>query len=148
MMLPSRKLAVMFVCVFLLGGVAGALAYINFADFRFYDFLSRTNDPGKLARRIDGKLLAQYKLTADEQARISPLTKKMALKLYTIRHQFAVDVLSTIDASHAEIAAQMDPGHREAYIKDNLDRHQRAASMLMPVSKAASGTTGADGSHP
>jgi hypothetical protein len=145
MMLLSRKLAVMFVCVFLLGAVAGALACMNFADFRFYDFLNRTNDPAKLARRIDSKLLAQYKLTADEQARISPLTKDMAQKLYLLRHQFAADVLTTIDASHDKISAQMDPAHSATYVKDNLDRRKRAASMLLP---AATGTTGADASHP
>ena len=146
MMFPSRKLAAMFVCVFVLGAVAGGLVSMNFADLRFYNFLNRTNDPGSLAQRVEAKLTAQYQLDADEQARIAPLTKDMARHLYVLRHQFATDVLDTIDASHAKIAAQMNPAHREAYAKDNLDRRKRAATMLMPASTAA--TTGAGGSNP
>ena len=148
MTLSSRKLAAMFACVFVLGAVAGALIAMNFVDRRFNNFLNRTNDPADLALRIDSKLTAQYHLDPDEQARIAPLTKEMAQNLYVLRHRFGADVLATIDASHAKIAAQMSPDHRAAYEKDNLDRHQRAASMLMPASAAASGTPGADGSHP
>jgi hypothetical protein len=149
MMLPSRKLAAMFGCVFVLGAVAGALVSMNFSDLRFYNFLNRTNDPASLAQRINSKLTAQYSLDADEQARIAPYTKEMAQNLYVLRHQFSTDVLDTIDASHVKIAAQMSPAHREAYEKDNLDRRKRAASMLMPVTATLpGGTAGADGSHP
>jgi hypothetical protein len=144
MMLPTRKLAAMFVCVFILGAAAGALLSMNFGTMRFSDFLNRTNNPAALAHRIDTKLTAQYQLDADEQARIDPVAREMARNLYVLRHQFATDVLATIDASHEKIGAQMNPAHREAYEKDNLDRHKRAASILMPP---AAGTTGADGSH-
>jgi hypothetical protein len=148
-MLPSRKLAVMFVCVFALGAVAGALISMNLVDVRFYNFLNRTNDPASLALRVDTKLATQYQLDADEQARIAPLTREMAQNLYVLRRQFADDVLATTDAAHAKIAAQMSPAHREAYEKDILDRRKRAASMLMPTSAAApGGPAGADGSHP
>ncbi len=149
MILPSRKLAAMFACVFVLGAVAGALVSMNFYDLRFYNFLNRTNDPASLAQRIDTKLTAQYNLSAEEQARIAPQAKEMAQNLYLLRQQFASDVLHSIDASHVKIAAQMDPAHREAYLKDNLDRRKRAASMLMPTNAAPpAGTAGADGSHP
>jgi hypothetical protein len=147
MMLSTRKLAAMFVCVFVLGGAAGALLTMNFGTVRFSDFLNRTNDPAALAQRIDTKLTAQYQLDTDEQARIAPPAKEMARNLYVLRHQFATDVLATIDASHQKIGAQMSPAHREAYEKDNLDRHKRAARMLMPTSTTAAGTTGAEGSH-
>ena len=147
-MLPSRKLAAMFACVFVLGAVAGVLVSMNFYDFRFYNFLNRTNDPASLAQRINAKLTAQYKLDADEQARIAPITKEMAQNLYVLRQQFATDVLRSIDAAHAKIAAQLSPAHRTAYEKDNLDRRKRAASMLMPpVTALPGGTAGADGSH-
>jgi hypothetical protein len=147
MMLTTRKLAAMFVCVFVLGAAAGALLSMNFSTMRFADFLNRTNDPAALAQRIDTKLTAQYHLDSDEQARIAPQTKEMAENLYVLRHQFALDVLDSIDASHVKIGAQMSPEHRTAYEKDNLARHQRAASMLMPASNPAAGTTGANGSH-
>ena len=72
-------------------------------------------------------------------SRIAPLAREMARNLYTLRQKFADDVLASIDASHEKIAAQMSPAHRAAYQKDNLDRHQRAASMLMPASSPANG---------
>lgn len=147
MMPLSRKLAAMFACVFVLGGISGALISMNYGTLRFADFLNRTGDPASLAQRINTKLVSQYRLGADEQARIAPLSREMAQNLYALRQKFGVDVLASIDASHEKIAAQMSPAHRAAYQKDNLDRHQRAASMLMPTSTPATGTIGADGSH-
>jgi hypothetical protein len=122
----------MFLCVFLLGAAAGALLAINFADPRFATFLNKTSDPAALAQRVDKKLASQYKLDADEQARIAPLTEKMAQTLFQLRKQFAVQALATLDASHAEIAAQMTPEQSAAYVKDNIARRDRAVAMLMP----------------
>ena len=116
-----------------MGGLfAGALLYMNFADFRFYNFLNRTNDPASLAIRLDKKLLDDYRLTPDEQQRISPLTREMAQNLYQLRRKFADDVLATLDDSHQKIAQQMTPTQREAYQKANDERRKRALSMLMP----------------
>lgn len=53
MMLPSRRVAATFLCVFILGAVAGGMISLNLADQRFYNFLNRTNDPASLADRID-----------------------------------------------------------------------------------------------
>lgn len=136
-MIPSRKFAAMFLCVFVLGAVAGAILAMNFADPRFATFLNRTSDPTALAERLDKKLASQYQLDADEQARIAPLTQKMAQNLYQLRRQFAAEVLATLDASHEEIGAQMNPTQRAAYAKDNVGRHQRAVAMLMPPAPAA-----------
>ena len=122
----------MFLCVFLLGAAAGALLAINFADPRFSTFLNKTSDPNALAQRVDKKLTSQYKLDADEQARIAPLTQKMAQNLFQLRKQFATQVLATLDASHAEIAAQLTPEQRDAYVKDNVGRRDRAVAVLMP----------------
>jgi hypothetical protein len=132
MMLPSRKLAATFFCVFLLGALTGGLLFWSLADLRFNDFLNRTSDPKKLADRLDQKLTAQYHLDADEQKRIAPLTQEMAQNLYALRHQFATDVLDSIDKSHEKIAGKMNPDHSAAYQKDNDDRHKRAAAVLMP----------------
>lgn len=131
-MVPSRKLAVMFFCVFTLGGVAGALLAMNLGSMRFSAFLNRTGDPASLALRLDKKLAAQYHLDPAEQAKIAPVTKEMARNLYQIRRTFADNVLAALDDAHAKIGAQMTPEHRAAYQKDNVARHQLAAAMLLP----------------
>jgi hypothetical protein len=136
-MIPSRKLAAMFLCVFILGAAAGALLAINFADPRFSTFLNKTNDPTALAQRVDKRLASQFNLDPDEQARITPLTKDMAQNLYQLRVKFATDVLATIDSAHEKIAAQMTPDQRAAYIKDNEGRRQRALAVLMPSAPSA-----------
>jgi hypothetical protein len=132
-MVPSRKLAAMFFCVFALGGVAGALLAMNLGSMRFSAFLDRTGDPTSLARRLDKKLAYQYHLDPSEQAKIAPIAQEMAQNLYQIRRTFADNVLATLDDAHAKIGAQMTPEHRAAYQKDNVERHQRAAAMLLPV---------------
>ena len=136
-MIFSRKLATMFLCVFLLGAAGGALVAINFADPHFSTFLNKTSDPAALAQRIDKRLTSQFQLDADEQARISPITKEMAQNLYQLRIKFATDVLATIDTAHEKIAAQMTPAQRAAYIKDNDGRRQRAVAVLMPSAPPA-----------
>jgi hypothetical protein len=132
-MIPSRKLAAMFLCVFVLGAAAGALLEMNFADPRFSTFLNKTSDPAALAQRVDKRLTSQFNLDADEQSRIAPITKEMAQNLYELRRKFATDVLATIDAEHAKIAAQMTPAQRDAYLKDNVARRARAVAVLMPT---------------
>jgi len=133
-MIPSRKLAAMFLCVFILGAAAGALLEINFGDPHFTTFLNKTNDPTALAQRVDKRLASQFNLDADEQARIAPLTKEMAQNLFELRRKFATDVLATIDAEHGKIAAQMTPDQRDAYLKDNVVRREHAVAVLMPSS--------------
>jgi hypothetical protein len=135
-MILSRKLAAMFFCVFVLGAVAGALIVYNMGGMRFSDFLNRTSDPAGFAQRLDHKLAEQYHLDDDEQKKIAPFTREMAQKLFQDRREFATRVLATLDASHADIAARMSPDHRDAYIKDNLGRRQRAESMLMATTNA------------
>jgi len=135
-MIPSRKLAAMFFCVFVLGAAAGALLAINLSDMRFSKFLTRTADPVSLAQRLDKKLAAQYQLDSTEQAQIAPITQQMAQNLYQIRRKFAVDIMTTLDDAHAKIGAQMTPAHRAAYAKDNEARRQRIQAMLMPATPA------------
>jgi hypothetical protein len=137
-MIPSRKLAAMFFCVFALGAVAGALLALNFGDMRFSTFLNRTGDPSSFAERLDKKLATQYQLDSSEQARIAPLTQEMAKNLYQLRRKFADDVLATLDDSHAKIGDQMTPEHRAAYARDILVKRQRAAAMLLPPAPAGS----------
>jgi hypothetical protein len=131
-MIPSRKLAAMFLCVFGLGAVAGALLEINFGDPQFSTFLNKTSDPAALAQRVDKRLASQFHLDADEQTRIAPITKEMAQNLFDLRHKFALDVLATIDTEHGKIAAQMTPAQRDAYLKDIATRRARAVAVLMP----------------
>jgi hypothetical protein len=131
-MMPSRKLAAMFFCVFLLGGVAGGLIVYGTNPMRFSDFLNRTSDPDDFSQRLDKKLAAHYQLDADEQARIAPATRELGQNLFHIRQKFALDVLATIDAAHAKIAAQMTADQRDAYLKDMAVKRQQHVAVLLP----------------
>jgi hypothetical protein len=136
-MIPSRKLAATFFCVFLLGAVTGGLVVYDMNSMSFSKFLDRTNDPDSLAQRIDKKLADKYQLDAGEQARIAPVTRDLAQNLFQIRQKFGTDVLATLDAAHAKIAAQMTPAQREAYLKDVPAKRQQHAALLLPASTAA-----------
>jgi len=136
-MIPSRKLAATFFCVFLLGAVAGGLAVYVTSSMSFSKFLDRTNDPDNLAQRIDQKLAAKYQLDSDEQARIAPITRDLAQNLFQIRQKFGTDVLATLDDAHAKIAAQMTPAQRDAYLKDVQSKRPQHVAMLLPASAPA-----------
>jgi hypothetical protein len=136
-LIPSRRLAATFFCVFLLGAVAGGLVVYDVNSTRLSQFFNRTSDPDSLTARLDKKLAAQYHLDSDEQARIAPLTRELAQNLFQVRQKFAGDVLATIDASHAKIAAQMTPDQRAAYLKDIEVKRQYTAAMLTPTATPA-----------
>jgi len=127
----SLKVALAFLAVFLIGGVAGGLVAINFSDLRFSKFLHRANDPAAMTARISQKLAEEYHLDQDQQARIAPLTREMAERLHSLRQQFGNDVLDTLDAYHRKVADQMTPQQREAYATINEERRRRAAAMLL-----------------
>ncbi len=132
MIMSSRKLAASFFCVFLLGVVSGGLIIYDLLPSRFADFLNRTNDPDYIAQRVSTRLTAQYHLDADEQARIAPATRELGQNLYRIRQTFSHDVLAALDTSHAEIAAQLRPDQRAAYLKDMAGKRRQHVAMLMP----------------
>jgi len=137
-MIPSRKLAAMFACVFVLGGMVGALLEWNLVDNKLSQFLSHTGDPASFAQRLDKKLATQYQLDADEQARIAPLTQEMAQKLYQLRRKFASDVLATLDEEHTRIAAQMTETQRAAYERDIAERRKRLEAVITPAASPGS----------
>ena len=136
-MIPSRKLAASFFCVFVLGAVTGGLVVYDMTSMSFSKFLDRTNDPDSLAQRIDKKLAAKYQLDGDEQARIAPITRDLAQNLFQIRQKFGTDVMATLDAAHAKIAAQMTPAQRDAYLKDVQAKRLQHAAMLLPATAPA-----------
>ena len=129
--LPSRKIALVFVAVFIIGAVVGALLCLAFQDMTVPRLLTRTADPVSNAARINDKYVREYHLTADEQARIAPLTRKMAQSLYLTRRQFGVDIIGTLDDYHRQIGAQMRPDHRAAFEKANEERRKRLSSVLL-----------------
>jgi hypothetical protein len=130
-MLPSRKVGVAFVGVFLVGAVVGGLIDSTFHDMRFSQFMSRTGDPKSMAAHINQKYVDEYHLSADEQARIAPLTQAMSQRLYVVRRQFGVDIMAAIDEYHGKIAEQMTPEHRAAYQAASVDRRKRMSAMLL-----------------
>ncbi len=131
-MRPSRKIIVEFIGVFVLGAVAGGLLSYTFTDTQLSNFMSRTTNPDQMVTRINKKYADTYHLTPDELQRIQPLVKDMAMHVSQIRHQFGVDVLSTLDDYHQQIAAQLTAEHRDAYLKAMDERKKVMTSLLLP----------------
>lgn len=130
-LLPSRKVAGAFLGVFLIGAIVGGLLVTTFQDLRLSHFLVSTSDPKSMAAHINQKYVREYNLTADEQARIAPLTQEMTQRLYLTRRQFGVDIIATLDDYHRQIGDRMLPEHREAFQKANEDRRKRMGGMLL-----------------
>jgi hypothetical protein len=130
-MRPTRKIIAEFIGVFLIGALAGGLLAWSFSDTQLTSFMSRTNDPNVLMARINKKYADQYHLTPEEMNRIQPLTKEMAQSIYKVRHQFGVDILSTLDTYHQQIAAQLTPEHRDAYLKATKERTKNLTALLL-----------------
>jgi uncharacterized membrane protein len=128
---PSRKVTAVFVAVFLIGALVGGLFITTFRDMTLPRFLTSTGDPKSMAARINQKYIREYQLTADEQARIAPLTQEMTQRLYVIRRQFGVDIMATLDDYHQRIGAQMNPDHRDAFQKANEERRKRMSTILL-----------------
>jgi hypothetical protein len=130
-MFLSRKIALAFLAIFFVGVLVGGLIVWDVTDTKLSMFMKKTNDPDSMAHRITEKDARDYQLTADEQARIEPLTKDMAQHLYRIRSQFAIDIISSLDEYHRKVAEQMTPSQRAAYEKANAERKIRMSSMLL-----------------
>jgi uncharacterized membrane protein len=131
-MRPTRKIIADFIGVFLIGALAGGLLTWSYTDTRLSTFMSRTNDPDSMAARINKKYTDEYHLTPDELNRIQPQIKEMARRIYQVRHQFGLDIMTTLDQYHQQIAAQLTPEHRAAYEKAVAERKTTLGSLLLP----------------
>jgi hypothetical protein len=129
-MMPSRKLAWVFVGIFLIGALVGGLVVWDFSDNQLPTFLKRTSDPASMAVRINQKYITDYQITPDQQSKIEPLTKDMTQHLFQLRNQFAADVISTMDDYHAKVSLVLTPDQQAAYAKANSARKQRMSAML------------------
>jgi len=129
----TRKIISEFVGVFLIGALAGGLLTYCYTDRQLSSFMTRMSEPEtQIAARISKKYVDQYHLTPEEQKRIEPLIDEMAQSLYKVRHQFGVDILSTLDNYHEEIATQLNPDHRDAYVKAMEERKKTLRALLLP----------------
>ncbi|MEJ0000004.1 MAG: hypothetical protein WDO13_13015 [Verrucomicrobiota bacterium] len=54
----------------------------------------------------------------------------MAQRIYQVRHQFGVDVISTLDTYHTQIADQLTPEHKAAYLAATAERHRQLSLLL------------------
>ena len=132
-MRTTRKIAAEFAGVFLMGALAGGfVTWKSYTETQLSMFMSRTNNPDSLAARIEKKYVDEYHLTPDEVKRIEPTIQEMAQHIYQVRHQFGLDVISTLDGYHEKIAAQLTPEHRAAYEKAVADRKVKLSGMLLP----------------
>jgi uncharacterized membrane protein len=134
-MASSRKIIADFIGVFLIGALAGALITWSVstwsADTQLTAVMSRWNNPDTLEARINAKYAHDYQLSPEEVRKIQPLVKQMALDIYKVRHNFGVDIISTLDNYHAQIAAQLTPEHRTAYEAKMAERKQQLTELLL-----------------
>jgi hypothetical protein len=151
-MRPTRKIVAEFLGVFLVGLVIGGMATYSYdnaqlADLPNFDgrislpkpvdttlntFMSRTADgPDSILARMNQKYVDEYHLTPDEMTRIEPTLKAMSLDIYTVRHQFGVDIMGTLDKYHAQIATQLTPDHQVAYQAAMAERRKKLSSLLL-----------------
>jgi uncharacterized membrane protein len=130
-MRPTRKIVAEFIGVFLIGALAGGLVTWSYTDNQLSSFMSRTNDPEAFDARINKKYADDYHLTPEELARIQPQIKEMAQHIYLVRHQFGLNMMSTLDDYHQQIAAQLNPEHREAYEAAVAERKKKLGALLL-----------------
>jgi hypothetical protein len=131
-MRATSKIIAEFVSVFVIGAAAGALLMYCYTDTQLTNFMSHTTDPDNLVARINKKYSDTYHLTPDEIAKIQPQIKEMSQKLYQERHQFGVDIVSTFADYHKQIADQLTPEHKDAYVKAVGDRDAKLKALLLP----------------
>ena len=132
-MRPTRKIVAEFVGVFLVGALAGGLLVSSTTDTPLMAFMNKAaNKPDAIVARINKKYAQDFNLSPDEIAKIQPLVQDMAQHIYQARHQFGLDILSTLDDYHAKIAAQLTPEHRDVYEKAMVDRRKQLSAVLLP----------------
>jgi uncharacterized membrane protein len=131
-MRPTRKIVAEFIGVFLIGSLAGGLVTWSYTDTQLSSFMSRSNSPESMVARINLKYESDYNLTPEELNRIQPDILAMARHIYLVRHQFGLDILSTLDEYHHKIAAQLTPEHRAAYEAAQEARKKKMTAMLLP----------------
>jgi hypothetical protein len=94
--------------------------------------MSHSNSPEGMAARINQRYMTEYHLTPDEMTKVQPDIVAMSRHLYLVRHQFGLDVISTLDDYHAKIAAQLTPDHRVTYEAAQAERKKKMTTMLLP----------------
>lgn len=131
-MRPTRKIVAEFIGVFLIGGLAGGVLTWAYTDTQLSSFMTRSNSPEGLVARISSRYETDYHLTPEEMQKIQPDIAAMARHIYLVRHQFGVDILSTLDEYHGKIAAELTPEHRAIYEAAQADRKKKMTAMLLP----------------
>jgi uncharacterized membrane protein len=129
----TRKIIADFVGVFLIGAIAGGLVVWCYTDTQLSTFMKKTNDPVEsMVARMNKKYADEYHLTPDELNRIQPTIKEMAQHIYQVRHQFGLDIISTLNEYHQKIAAQLTPEHQAAYEAATAVREKNLSAILLP----------------
>ena len=132
-MRPTRKIIAEFIAVFLMGSLAGGLVTWSVTDTQLSTFMSRAaTTPDSMVARLSKKYAEDYHLTPDEVNRIQPILNEMAQHIYQVRHQFGLDVMTTLDKYHEEIAAQLTPEHRAAYEAATAERRKKLNNLMLP----------------
>jgi hypothetical protein len=138
-MRPTRKIIAEFIAVFLIGAGVGGLVTSSYTDTQLSSFMSRTNNPDYLAARINKRYVDEYHLSPDELNRIQPDIKEMAAAIYRVRHRFGIDIVSTLDRYHQQIADKLTPEHRAVFEKAVADHKLKLDKMLIDQSSPDQG---------
>jgi hypothetical protein len=131
LVIATRKLITDFVVVFVLGAVVGGLVMWSYQDTKLSSFMSSSNNPDVLVARINAKYASDYHLSKEEIDRVQPLVKEMAQHIYQFRHQFGIDIISTLDQYHQQIADKLNPEHKAAYLAIMAERHKKMSNLLL-----------------
>src|SRR3954471_21388235 len=113
------KLIAGFVLVFLAGAMTGAFFAAVHARHIFIEF----HHPEMVASRMKERLGSELKLTAEQEAKISPIVEKMAAQLDQIRKETGQRVHQAFMDAHRDMSSNLTDEQRKK-LKELEERHR------------------------
>jgi Spy/CpxP family protein refolding chaperone len=116
---PKLKLALALLAMFVLGAISG-VGLFSFCHFHF----GRPPGPQEIQDHLLHFLTDRLDLTADEQAKIKPITADFAQKADALRQQSAEQFKQLADATDDRIAQLITPEQKAELDKVRQERDQ------------------------
>ncbi len=113
------------VLAFLAGGASGFFCAAFYARHVMVEF----HHPGMASARMKEHLRRQLDLTAEQEAKISPIADKMAGQLEQIRKETGQRVRHTFEDAHKEIAEFLTPEQKTRLAE--MEKRHRSMRMEM-----------------
>lgn len=102
------KLVLVFLIVFVAGGMTGAFFYSSYARQVMFAPLPR----GMVAERIRERMRRELKLTPEQLEKISPIIDKTAAQLEQIRRETGQRIREVVTDAHHELAPSLTEEQR------------------------------------